>query len=155
MGWWWPAAGLGALSVAVHAWDLLKEVTIILARAAAMVHIATPRPRSGAEAGKTPCLRGGQEELPHVRGQGQWPRVPGCDGAGAAKRSYPTSEVRGGSHEELPRIRGQGGGREELSHARGQGRWPEGATPGPRSGGCPGAGGLEELFNVQSQVGLR
>ena len=29
MGWWWPAAGLGALSVAVHAWDLLKEVTII------------------------------------------------------------------------------------------------------------------------------
>ena len=26
MGWQWPAAGLGALSVAVHAWDLLKEV---------------------------------------------------------------------------------------------------------------------------------
>ena len=25
----WPAAGLGALSVAVHAWDLLKEVAII------------------------------------------------------------------------------------------------------------------------------
>ena len=29
MGWWWPAAKLGALSVAVHAWDLLKEVAII------------------------------------------------------------------------------------------------------------------------------
>ena len=29
MGRWWPAAGLGALSVAVHAWDLLKEITII------------------------------------------------------------------------------------------------------------------------------
>ena len=29
MGQWWPAAGLGALSVAVHTWDLLKEVTII------------------------------------------------------------------------------------------------------------------------------
>ena len=29
MGQGWPAAGLGALSVAVHAWDLLKEVTII------------------------------------------------------------------------------------------------------------------------------
>ena len=28
MGWWWPAAGLGALSVAVSAWDLLKEVAI-------------------------------------------------------------------------------------------------------------------------------
>ena len=29
VGPWWPAARLGALSVAVHAWDLLKEVTII------------------------------------------------------------------------------------------------------------------------------
>ena len=38
----------------------------------------------------------GQEELPHVRGQGQRPRVPDCDGAGTAERNYPTSEVRGG-----------------------------------------------------------
>ena len=30
MGQQWPAAGLGALSVAMHAWDLLKEVAIIL-----------------------------------------------------------------------------------------------------------------------------
>ena len=29
VGQWWPAAGWGALSVAVPAWDLLKEVTII------------------------------------------------------------------------------------------------------------------------------
>ena len=29
MSWWWPAAGLGALSGAVHAWDLLREVIII------------------------------------------------------------------------------------------------------------------------------
>ena len=29
MGQWWPAVGLGALSVAVCAWDLLKEVAII------------------------------------------------------------------------------------------------------------------------------
>ena len=29
VGWWWPAAGLGTLSVAVPVWDLLKEVTII------------------------------------------------------------------------------------------------------------------------------
>ena len=29
MGWWWPAAALGALSVAVYVWDLLKEVTMI------------------------------------------------------------------------------------------------------------------------------
>ena len=30
MGQRWPAAGSGALSAAVHAWDLLKEVAIIL-----------------------------------------------------------------------------------------------------------------------------
>ena len=29
MGQWWPAAGLGALSVAKHVWELLKEVAII------------------------------------------------------------------------------------------------------------------------------
>ena len=29
MGQRWPAAGLGVLTVAVHAWDLLKEVAII------------------------------------------------------------------------------------------------------------------------------
>jgi len=29
VGQWWPATGLGALRVAVHAWDLLKEVAII------------------------------------------------------------------------------------------------------------------------------
>ena len=34
-------------------------------------------------------------ELPHVRGQGQQRRVPGCDGAGTAKRSYPASEALG------------------------------------------------------------
>ena len=65
----------------------------------------TPRPRSGAEARRTPCLRGGiQEELPHVRGQGQRPRLPGCNGAGTAERSYPTPEVRGGIQEELTRV---------------------------------------------------
>ena len=38
------------------------------------------RPRSRAEARRTPCLRGGgQEELPHVWDQGQWPRMSGCD----------------------------------------------------------------------------
>ena len=30
MGQWWPTEGSEALSAAVHAWDLLKEVTIIL-----------------------------------------------------------------------------------------------------------------------------
>ena len=29
IGWWWPAAGLGALNTVVCAWDLLKGVSII------------------------------------------------------------------------------------------------------------------------------
>ena len=29
LGQWWPAEALGAWTVAVHAWDLLREVTII------------------------------------------------------------------------------------------------------------------------------
>ena len=76
----------------------------------------TPRLRSGAEAGRTPCRKGGgQEELSHIRGQGPLQRVPGCDGAGTAERSYPASEVRGGGLEELPHVGGQGRRLEELS----------------------------------------
>ena len=76
---------------------------------------ATPRPRSGADARRTPCPRGSsQKELPHRPRSGQWPRVPGCDSSEAPGRSYPT---------------------------RGQGQQPGGATPGPRSGGCLGTGG--------------
>ena len=96
--------------------------------------LATPHPRSGAEAGRTPCPKGGgQEELPHVRGQGQRPRVPGCYGArtaeksypsprlgAAAERRYPGNEVRGGGQEELPHaptLEARGGSREELPYA--------------------------------------
>ena len=107
------------------------------------------------------------EELSQVRGQGQkpggpharkavakrsyprlksWaaPRVPGCDGAGTAERSFPASEVRRGGREETPSvwgqgrrreellcIRGQGRRREESPCVRGQGRQPGGATPTP------------------------
>ena len=91
---------------------------------------ATPRPRSGAEAGRTPCPRGGgQEELHHVRGQGQRPRVPGCHSAWMAERSYPTSEVRGGSWEEQPHLQGAM------------------ATQAQE--------GLEELFQIQGKEGWR
>ena len=58
-----------------------------------------------------------------VRGQGQWPRVPGFDGAGTAERSYPTSEVRGSG--------------QECQAATAQER-PRGATPHPRSGAAAG-----------------
>ena len=51
------------------------------------------------------------------------------------ERSYPTSEVRGRSHEDpMPEGRWQ----EELPHVRGQGWWPRGATPHPRPGRRPG-----------------
>ena len=61
---------------------------------------------------------GSQEELPCVQGKGQWLRVPGCDSAGAAKRSYPTSEARGGGLKEQPHARGQGGDWEEQPHTQ-------------------------------------
>ena len=123
----------------------------------------TPRPRSGAAAESTRLQghRNGQEELPHVLGQG------------------------GGGPEEIPSVRGQGPRREELPRVRGQGRRLEGDTPRPnpeaRGGGreelphtpmpeAKGGGqedqphvqeavaawvqeGLEELSHVESQEG--
>ena len=89
---------------------------------------ATSRLRSGAETKRTPCPRGsGQEELPHVQGKGQRPRVPGCDGAGTAERSYHTPEVRGGGREEQPHLQGAAAvrmqeGLEELFHVQGKDR---------------------------------
>ena len=68
-----------------------------------------PTSEVGAEAGRTPFPMGhGQEELPHVQGQGQWLKVPGCNGIGTAERSYPESEDRGSGQEELPHVQGQG-----------------------------------------------
>ena len=51
--------------------------------------------------------------------------MPGCDGAGAAERSYHTPEVRGGGLEEQPHIQGAVAawaqvGQEELLHVQGQ-----------------------------------
>ena len=81
----------------------------------------------------------GREELPHVRGQGQKPGVPGCDGAGTAETSYPMPEVRGDGREcQAATAQGQPRG---ATPAQGQGRRPGGATPHPRSSGCAGPGG--------------
>ena len=78
------------------------------------------------------CSDGG-EELPHVRGEGQWPRVPGCDGAGTTERSHPASEVRvvaGRSHpaskvgatvwRSCPAYKARGGGQEEQPTSKEQ-----------------------------------
>ena len=51
--------------------------------------------------------------------------MPDCDSAGAAKRSYPTPEARGGGRDEQPRVQGAVAaqaqeGLEELFHVQGQ-----------------------------------
>ena len=99
---------------------------------------ATPRPRSGAQAGRTPWPKGGgQEELPQeVRGSGlecqaatvqERPRgaTPHPRSGAAAEKSYPASEVRGGGREELPHVQEAVAARaqeglEELSHVKDQ-----------------------------------
>ena len=121
---------------------------------------ATPRPRSGAAAksARLQRRRKSGEELPHVRGQGQWPRVPGCEGAGRAERSYPTSEIQG----QWPRVPGcegagraersyptsevRGSGREEPPHIQGQG-WR------PRVPGCDTAGAAERSYPMPEARG--
>ena len=92
----------------------------------------TPRLRSGAEAGRTPCPKGGgQEELPQARGQGQKPGGPHAQRA-VAKRSYPTSEVRGSAREcqdvtAQEWLRG-------ATQVQGQGQRLGGVSPRSRSG---------------------
>ena len=84
-------------------------------------------------------------ELPHVRGQGQWLRVPGCDSAGTAEKSYPASEVRGGGREELPHApkpKARGGGQEDQPNVQ--------AAVAARV-----QEGLEELSHVEGQEGRR
>ena len=80
----------------------------------------------------------GREELPHVQGQGQQPRVPGCNDAGMAERSYPSPKARGGCQEELPHA----GGLEEQPHIQG-------------AVAAQALEGLEELFHIQGWEGQR
>ena len=84
---------------------------------------------------------GGQEELPYVRGQGQWRRVPSCDGAGTVERTYPTSEARSHGLEEQPHLQGAvvvwaQEGLEELFPDQGQKRWKWYPSSKVMSSGC-------------------
>ena len=75
-----------------------------------------------------PEARGcGQEEQPHVRGQGQQPRGATLRprSGTVAGRSYPTPEATGSGREEQSHIQGATAagaqeGLEELSHVEGQ-----------------------------------
>ena len=90
------------------------------------------------------CTKRSGEELPYIRGQGQRPRVPGCDSAGTAERSYPMSKVRGDGIEEPP-------------HVRGQGKCPRPGAAAGRSNPTPEArgSGQEEQPHVQGVVAAR
>ena len=79
------------------------------------------------------CTKCGQEELPHIWGQGQQPGGPHARRT-SAKRSYPTSEVRGS------------GGECQAAMAQ---ELLRGATPHPRSSGCAGTGGCLWAFMVK------
>ena len=81
-----------------------------------------------------------QEELPHVQGQGQQPRVSGCNGAETAERSYPMSKARDGGREELPGVQGQGrhprpGVGARRSNPTSKERWKSHSTLNVRKGG--------------------
>ena len=78
----------------------------------------------------------GREELPHVRCQGQKPGGPLARRA-AAKRSYPTSEVRGSCREY------------QTATAL---EWPRGATPRPRSGVTAESARLRQRRNGQEEL---
>ena len=90
-----------------------------------------------------PCLKGGsQEELPHVRGQGQRPGQPGCYSTGTAEGSYSASQDRGDSREERPASEARGGSREEQPHVQGVvAVWAQ--------------EGLEEPSHIEAQEGRR
>ena len=57
-----------------------------------------------------------QEELPHVQGQGHQLRVPGCNGAGVAKRSYPTSEGEAAAKRSYPTSKVRGSGKNKFKN---------------------------------------
>ena len=81
----------------------------------------------------------GREELPHIQGQGQRPRVPGCHGAETAKRSYP--RPRSGAKAERSYPTSEVRAAAQRSNSRSKEQWlcrllPRGATPPSRSRGA-------------------
>ena len=70
----------------------------------------------------------------------QWPRIPYCDCAGMAERSYPVSEVGGAAGRRYPTPQARGSGREDQPHV--QGAVAAGAQEG-----------LQELSHVEGQEG--
>ena len=107
-------------------------------------------------------VSGGQEELPHVRGQGSGRKeLPSVRGqwqlggdtprprSGAAGRSHFVPKARGSDPEEPPRARCQGWQLGGATRAQGQGQQLGGATQGAVAEQAQE--GLEELSHVEGQ----
>ena len=60
-----------------------------------------------------------QEELPHVRGQGQRQRVPGCDSARTDEKSYPSPRSGAEAERSYPESKVRDSGREEQTYVQG------------------------------------
>ena len=73
------------------------------------------------------------KELPHIRGEGQWLRVPGCNGVGTAQRSYPVFEIRVTAERSYPASEVRGS--DERSHPASKvGAAARRSNPRPRPG---------------------
>ena len=108
-----------------------------------LARAATPCLRSGAEAGGPHAgEEAAKRSYPTSEVRGKQPRVPGCDGTETAERSSPTSEVRGGGQEELPHARGQGLQLVGRGGGREEQPHPQGAVA------ARAQKSLEELFHV-------
>lgn len=107
-------------------WMALAAVDRALSTAERSCPTSEVRGRSREDAMPERWQPGGVTPTSEVRGQ--WPRVPGCYGAGMAGRSKPT--------------RGQGGSPEKQLHVQGAvAAWAQ--------------EGLEKLSHVQDQEGLQ
>ena len=96
--------------------------------------------------------------LPHIRGQGRKPSVPGCNGTGMDERSYQGRHPRGATLHPRPETatershptpEARGSGREEQPHGRGR-------EDQPHVQGVVAAWaqeGLEEPSHVEGQEG--
>ena len=118
-----------------------------------MMQVAATTRALGAGGCDNQRAKHGQEEPPHVQGQRQQPRVPDCNRAGTAERSYPASEVRGGDERSYPVSEVRGGGREEqpTPEARGGGQKDQSHVQGAVAARVQE--GLEELSHVEGQEG--
>ena len=84
---------------------------------------------------------------PHPRSR-QRPRVPGCNGAGTAEKSYTSPRSGAAARRSYPTSEVRGVGQEDQPHARGQGRRLGGPTHVQGAVATRAQEGLEETIQV-------